>query len=109
MADLPKPALIVTVTGRLVETEPTVLTFDLPDGKHELCTADQLRDYAAAKVAEERERWAHVFDGWRVLQELTPEQRKRIGYADVSDVLDAVARLSRAAAIRGTEAASRGE
>ena len=49
-----------------------------------------------AAEAAERERWAHVFDGWRVLQELTPEQRKRIGHADVSDVLDAVARLYRA-------------
>lgn len=61
-----------------------------------LFTAEQMRAYAAQEVAAERERWAHVFDGWRVLQALTPEQRKRIGYAEVSDVLDAVARLSRA-------------
>jgi DNA polymerase III delta subunit len=56
--------------------------------------AGQRDSYRNGQVAE-RERWAHVFDGWRVLQALTPEQRKRIGYAAVSDVLDAVARLSR--------------
>jgi len=57
--------------------------------------ADRAQD-ALDLVAAERERGAHALDGWRVLQALTPEQRKRIGYSDVSDVLDAVARLSRA-------------
>jgi hypothetical protein len=60
------------------------------------CALELAAEHTARAVAAERERWAHVFDGWRVLQALTPEQRKRIGYADVSDVLDAVARLSRA-------------
>lgn len=94
MADLPKPAFIVTVTGRLVETEPTALTFDLPDGRHELCTAAQLEAYAAAKVAEERERCARLCEG-------------RTKYA-TPDEYDQAA-LDCAAVIRGTEAASRGE
>jgi hypothetical protein len=55
-----------------------------------------VRAYAAEQVTAERERWAHVFDGMKVFQSLTPEQIKRTDYALVSDVLDVVARLSRA-------------
>jgi len=68
---------------------------DTEHGQEYVLRADAEAEIRAA-VAAERERWSHVFDGWSVLQALTPEQRKRIGYADVSDVLDAVARLSRA-------------
>lgn len=39
LAAMGKPAYFITVTGRLHETEPTVLAFDLPDGRHALYTA----------------------------------------------------------------------
>lgn len=85
----PNAAILVPERYDLYEDVVVKLRFD------PLTRAEQHAQLERVAAAE-RERWVHVFDGWSVFEALTPEQRKRIGYGDVSDVLDAVARLSRA-------------
>ena len=46
------------------------------------------------RIAELEKKWAIVFDGYAVLNELTPSQRSSVSPEAVSAVLDSIARLA---------------
>jgi len=46
------------------------------------------------RIAELEKKWAIVFDGYAVLNELTPSQRSTVSPEAVSAVLDSIARLA---------------
>lgn len=72
-----------------------------PDKSVPLYTADQLRDYAAAKVAEERARVIKIIETYRV-----PVGNSAAGLMAGEWTLDALIEIRDA--IRGTEAAEKG-
>lgn len=102
MADLPEPwGHGENITGTAFSSKlmgmwkPQARTrFPLP-----LFTADQLEAYAAAKVAEERERVIKIIEAYRV-----PVGNSAAGEMACDWTLEALREIR--AAIRGTEAAS---
>ena len=59
-------------------------------------TAEQMRAYALQERDAERARWMTVVcDGLSVLQSLDEKAKKRTNYQNVSDTLDALARVIR--------------